>query len=648
MKDPSRFPAEHPSAMSTSVHPTLAAGRPPEVELGLGTILFGVLCQVAVILWIIRSEVPGKVFISSWSVVLPGILLLTFLIALRPVFPKALTRTRLLVAYAMLSASCCLVGYGAIQAMFAAITGQFYSPRAATKYAAFSRYTPEWLVPRDPKVLKGLYVGNASVPWHAWLPPLLAWGALLSAFAFAMIALAVLLARVWIRYERLTFPIVQLPLEMTAERTPFFRSRLMWLGFCVPAVLESLLALNYYYPSVPAIQLKHVNFFTPNTPFPWNAADPLLIGFTPFVIGFAFLAPTDISFSIFFFGVADRLLHVWAAWIGAGQASAGVVRSEMPFSTEQSVGAFLAFAILPLWRAWPHIRARLRDPEARAERGALIALALSGVFLIAFLSALGLPPLLSGLIVLLVLLFATALARIRTESGTAWAFGPYRGVSGNLTSLAGTSPFSVPTLASLGTIDWIFTDLRFLPMPFHLESLKIGDAIRVKKSAMAFALGVATVVGIALGFYGVLTLEYKLGLNGGKMYGGITFWSSYAPNRVANWTANRTGPDTTGLPWVGIGALVTILLAYLRQRFLWWPLHPIGYVLGHTGTGLSFWTHYGIAWALKSLVLRYGGNDLYRRVLPFVFGVIFGDIFTQTAWSVGAVLIGAPVYQFVS
>lgn len=618
-----------------------------EVGLGAGTILFGILCQVAVILWIVSSEVPAKVFISSWSVVLPGILLLAALLMLRPLFPRRLTRTRLLVAYAMLSASCCLVGYGFIQAMFAAITGQFYAPGATTRFRSFNGTVPAWLVPHDPRVLKGLYVGNASVPWHAWLLPLAAWGALIALFAFAMLALAVLLAQVWIRYERLTFPIVQLPLEMTEERTPFFRNRLMWLGFAIPAVLESLLALNFYFPAVPAVQLKHVNFITPGTPFPWNAADPLYIGFTPFIIGFAFIAPADISFSIFFFGLADRLLQVWAAWAGYGQGSVSA-RSQMPFSTQQTLGAFLVFALIPLWRAGPHIQRRLRDPDARAERAAMAGLVVCIGALGVFLTAIGLSPLLTALVILLALLIATALARIRTESGTAWAFGPPAGIAGNVTELLGTAAFPVPALAGLGTLQWMFTDTRFLPMPFHLESLKIGDAIRVKKSAMAAALGIATVVGIALGFYAVLTLEYRLGLDSGKIYGGETFWRSYAPRLVNNWVNNRTGPDTVGLPWVGIGALFTLLLFFLRQRFLWWPLHPIGYVLGHTGTGLSFWVHYGIAWFLKALILRYGGVDLYRRTLPFVFGLILGDILTMTAWSAGAVLIGVPVYQFIS
>ena len=39
-------------------------------------LLLGIACQALVIFWIAASEIPARVFISSWSVSMPGILLL--------------------------------------------------------------------------------------------------------------------------------------------------------------------------------------------------------------------------------------------------------------------------------------------------------------------------------------------------------------------------------------------------------------------------------------------------------------------------------------------------------------------------------------------------------------------------------------------
>jgi hypothetical protein len=191
-------------------------------------------------------------------------------------------------------------------------------------------------------------------------------------------------------------------------------------------------------------------------------------------------------------------------------------------------------------------------------------------------------------------------------------------------------------------------DLRFLPMPFHVESFKIADSAGIPRRTMGVALAFATIVGIATGLIAVLWIEYQLGVGSGKVYGGISYWQTLVTARSTNWTTNRTDADLVGVPWILLGALVTLALGFLRQNVLWWPFHPIGYVLAHTGTGFSFWSHYLIAWAAKSLVLRYGGMGMYRKSIPFVIGIILGDILTQTIWSAGAVLLGAPVYQFVS
>jgi hypothetical protein len=618
------------------------------MRIGLWTILFGAICEALVILWIVSSEVPAKVFISSWSVVMPGILLLTLFMGLRRLFPNRIARHSLLIMYAMLAASSCLVGYGAIQAMYPAIATQFYEASSTNNFADFNKYMPPWLIPRSHSVLRGLFIGHASVPWHAWIIPMLAWGGLLTGCAFAMLALSILLSRVWIRDERLTFPIAQLPLEITSLRNPLFSNRLFWAGFCIPVILESLLALNYYYPSIPAIQVKHVDYgyLWPNPP--WNALAPFYIGFTPFIIGFAYLVPTDISFSVFFFGLLDRLIQVATVRMG-GQASwPGSYPTQMPFSQQQTIGAFLAFALVPLFRAWPKMRKQLGDPASGLERGSLALLAVSVLGVSALLNAMGLSYSLAIMVVLLLLIFAAALTRIRAEAGPAWAFGPFSGLSSNLVSVTGSYAYSARELANLSTMQWMASDMRFLPMPFHMESLKIADSAGIPKGRMAAAILAATVLGIGTGLAAVLWWEYHLGIQSGKVYDGVSYWQQVVTGTTSRWINSPNHWDRAGAPWILIGALVTIALGAMRQQFLWWPFHPIGYVLAHTGTGLSFWMHYFIAWLLKTIVMRYGGMKFYRQSIPFVIGLILGDILAQTVWSAGAVLLHAPVYQFIT
>ncbi|MCL6628524.1 MAG: hypothetical protein K6U00_02855, partial [Armatimonadetes bacterium] len=82
----------------------------------------------------------------------------------------------------------------------------------------------------------------------------------------------VLVRRQWQDRERLPFPVVQLPLEMTDPAGRLFRNRLMWIGFSVAAGLDLLNGLNYLYPNIPVlIQTRAYDLAPLITQKPWNA-----------------------------------------------------------------------------------------------------------------------------------------------------------------------------------------------------------------------------------------------------------------------------------------------------------------------------------------------------------------------------------------
>ena len=55
-----------------------------------------------------------------------------------------------------------------------------------------------------------------------------------------------------------------------------------------------------------------------------------------------------------------------------------------------------------------------------------------------------------------------------------------------------------------------------------------------------------------------------------------------------------------------------------------------------------YWWSYLIGWALKSLVMRYGSRDAYRRARPFFLGLILGEYTTALAWVVVSAVTGKP------
>ena len=76
----------------------------------------------------------------------------------------------------------------------------------------------------------------------------------------------------------------------------------------------------------------------------------------------------------------------------------------------------------------------------------------------------------------------------------------------------------------------------------------------------------------------------------------------------------------------------------LRQRFVWWPLHPIGFLAASAGVMRYAWLSVLIVWAVKFMVVRYGGARVYGKLRPFFLGLLFGHVFTLGAWSVFDVL----------
>ena len=81
--------------------------------------------------------------------------------------------------------------------------------------------------------------------------------------------IAMLFRRPWVENERLSYPIIQLPLEITNPKTPILKNRLLF---------ENNIS----------------GFFTSK---PWSAIGGLHVGVVPSVIGLAFFMPLDMSFS---------------------------------------------------------------------------------------------------------------------------------------------------------------------------------------------------------------------------------------------------------------------------------------------------------------------------------------------------------------
>jgi hypothetical protein len=66
-------------------------------------------------------------------------------------------------------------------------------------------------------------------------------------------------------------------------------------------------------------------------------------------------------------------------------------------------------------------------------------------------------------------------------------------------------------------------------------------------------------------------------------------------------------------------------LAIMRSRFVGWPFHPAGYLVAGCFGLMRLWLPVFMAWAIKAIILRYGGLRGYRAALPFFIGLVLGE-----------------------
>jgi len=605
--------------------------------------------QAILIAWVSDSEIARSVYLICYSLMMPTVLYLLLVRLLRRWLP--LENHELLLGYIVLTATIPIVGFGGLRFLLPGMGYLSYFAESQpqwTKYLPFLNSLP---VLHDPAAIHDFFRGGRTVPWAAWAVPIAFWSAYLLLMSVIWLGLAALLHRIWIHQERLSFPITVLPLQLTDPKDDLFRRPLFWLGFVIPVVLQSLLVLHDWYPSIPAFQLKvfDVKALLFTSP-PWNAIPNFGIGFYPMAIGLAYFVPSSISFSCWFFWLATRLSYVAGAIVGLDPAGTGAAR--FPYPEEQAAGAWLALGGLLLWGArfhWADLMRSLSPSDRRAMQGYGVA-ALACMLLCAGMMAVaGIPPLAALGVIVVYVLYVLSGARVRAEAGGQWTFAPLVWTPHRImNSLSHLPAQPGRALVAGGYFDLAHVDIRAQSLPFLMEGLKIAETVGIRWRTVLKWVFIGTVTALAVGWWSGLNSFYSVGAATSKSNYYALVKVQIGMTQMDNLTTSKPGWDQAGFVGMLAGAAITLLLSALRMRLTGFPFHPLGYVLCNTLTMGGFFVPFFLAWAVKVTVLRYGGNRLYRQSVCFFVGLILGDIVTQAAWTLVGRAFNVSIYQFLS
>jgi len=312
--------------------------------------------------WIIQME---SVYYSGHStatslffnVIFSVLVLIILDIPLKRLFPNlAFSQSEYLTVYIMVSQASALAGHSMMQILPPAIVAPYGLATPENEWnELFGRYIPEWLAVSDDKALHEFIKGESTLytAWHikAWLVPVIVWSAFICVLMFVMICINIIIRNQWIDRERLTYPIVQLPYEMTDKKSRLFRSKLMWISFIFVGVIDTINGLHFFFPAVPYLHLKPFDLGAFFNSRPWNALGYTPLAFRPYLMGIIFLIPLDIIFSCWFF------FFFWKAQLVVGSALGFQQRPEFP---EQSAGAYISLFFIALWISRRHLWRSLR------------------------------------------------------------------------------------------------------------------------------------------------------------------------------------------------------------------------------------------------------------------------------------------------
>ena len=520
------------------------------------------------------------------------------------------------------------------------------------------------------------YLVIGFIPVKQWIQPAIAWSLLIAGLFAGFLAVNILMRKQWVEHERFTFPLTILPksllaTEQDAQDRPYlaiFRHRIMWIGFAIALPIALLKGLHYYFPSLPNPDAGGVNF---NSYVSSPVMKALLqnvgigqggtgMGISLVLLAIALLIETDILFSLW------SMFLLFQFWNFGGKAFNLTRYAGYPWDFQQAMGGFIMYALLAVFvgrhhlaNVWRTITGRQPDPggEVMSYRSALLLL------VAAFLAIVGWgiwTKMGAGAALLFfgyMFVCGVTASKVRAECGAPFAYlTPYHGMQ--FVAAIGGFTLLNPTGMLVSTIvaGFMCTSCFLLIAPAQVEMIELGRHFQVRPRDIGSGLMLGLLGGLLIGGFVVLCWVYGFGANNLKQtwpYEQNWYFNQF---RAAEANADRAfiagtlgqSPETQTLnifknpeaKGLAIGAGITVVLAVLRAKFMWFPFHPLGYILASSYLMRGMWFTFFLAWVVRLAVFRIGGAQTIRRgLVPFCVGLFLAAVTSVIIFDIVGIIL---------
>ncbi len=502
------------------------------------------------------------------------------------------------------------------------------------------------LLSKDPKsyAAKKFYHGTESgevirVPWGQWTKVIVNWAIFIWLYYLATFFLLGILRKQWVESERLIFPLARVPLEFTegsGERRllpDLVRSKAFLAGVFLTVVFGLIRLSPLFFDKTegwrPVVPINQV--FSDTDWWRMYIADGYIY---PIGIGFAFLVPSDISLSMWFFYLFTGAEVMTAYYVGKPLEGG----PWGPFLKWQQVGAFVVLALGLLWTARRHIwtvfkkaigHGRAVDDSAEPIGYGLAfwGLIVSVAGMIAWYVYFGLT--LWAAAALLALVFSVVLvhARLITQGGLFFTQESWSPPDVLHDATGGRAFSAAAAVVAQAQHAILIYDAREILSPHAMNSLRISSVFEKHRRLFLPVVLVALLVGMAASGYSTLRwVYYDVGaLNVQQTHSVLAYpiWLFERTHMIISKPGQSAQPSFGGL---GMGAGIMFVLMLLRGLFYWWPIHSLGFVVCESWCMTQLWFSFLLGWLAKASILKFGSGGTLRGARQFFLGVIVAEI----------------------
>ncbi len=584
-------------------------------------------------------------------------------------FFQPFSRGETLVVYISCLFSCLVPGFRSESSFVGALVSPFYFASKENKWLDFlSPNLKAWFSPAlsggtyseaNHKLVDGWMSGSSggAIPWGAWLVPLLAWGVLIAAIYAMQACLSVMLRLQWSGREALSFPLLKIPLALTEDVDNaaqggtlgrMLSNPLFWVGAGTAMFIQLLRGLHLYFADVPDFPREIPTWPLQAGHPPWDQIGWTPIFFYPLAIAVTYLLTAEVGFSLWAFAWFIKFQYIGAYYLGMPQNTLPTVPTMgMPAFTEyQRIGAFLTYVAITFWTGrehFAHIARRafsLAQPRKEESDEALsYPVAFWGFWgSLAFLLGWSV---LAGIrwdIALLMwgayLVTTVALTRVVVEGGFLFLSHGLRslGFIGQLFG-GGSGAYLNGASAIPGSFlhHAVMYEPRGMLLPSFVQSWKLAHDQNIKPKPLLALIASVVTITLVMGIFMRVKLGYDHGgmsLSGAEASGG--------PQDIARGASEMIGGGFyrhwSNWFWIACGIAITYGLIFMRSRFMWFPLHPIGFLVTLTWSIDQLWSSIFVGWACKVIISKYGGHSGYRAAMPLFLGLGLGDVMSIAFW----------------